>query len=51
MKKILLSLLITILIIVLFTVGYIAIESYRKPNEIPDFFGWKMFMVKNDLIK
>lgn len=44
-KKIVIVIALIIMLPILFVNLVILINSYRKPNEVPDFFGWKPFIV------
>lgn len=50
-KKILIVLIMTILCSILFVGGVILVNSYKNPNNVPSFFGWKPFIVLSETME
>ena len=50
-KKILIVLIMTILCSILFVGGVILVNSYKNPNNVPSFLGWKPFIVLSETME
>lgn len=51
LKIIINILLIIIILLILFVSGFLVINSYMNPNEVPNFFGWKPVIVLSNSIE